>query len=149
MWVALPGTRRKGVSTPQAFTTPSAISLSRTGWPTVFTRSRNSASLPGLMVYSYQNVSGCIGGCDCCAKLEIQDNNMARKQKNRRVFIFDTLRESFLPARSANVWKLWKVGRCGQALNILAVTWEPIENDEPCSIRTGPRQETRSVGELR
>src|ERR1700739_119627 len=91
MCVALPGTRSKGVSTPQARTTPSLMSLSRTGSPTVFTRSRNSSSLPGLIVYSYQKVSGCICGCDCCAKLAIQDSSIAKKQKNRRVFIFELL----------------------------------------------------------
>ena len=43
-------------------------------------------------------------------------------------------------------WKICELGRRWRALNILAVK-EPnsSENDEICSIRTGPRQERRGV----
>ena len=38
------------------------------------------------------------------------------------------------------------LGRCGQAFNVLAAKRvEPIENDEACSTRTGPRQETSVI----
>src|SRR6185295_15297641 len=86
-WVACPGTRSRELCTPQARTTPSAMSLSRTGCPTVFTRSRNSSSLPGLTVYPYQKVRGCIACWDCCAIAEMQDNNIAKRHKSRRFFI--------------------------------------------------------------
>src|ERR1700751_2993319 len=96
------------------------MSLSRTGWPTVLTRSRNSSSLPGLIVYPYQKVSGCIWGCDCCAALEIQDNRTRKRHKIRRVFIVQSLREILLACIWANNRLLVKkLRRCEQALNVV------------------------------
>src|SRR5262249_37887860 len=119
-WVELPGTRSREDWTPQARMTPSDMSLSRTGWPTVLTRSRNSSSLPGLTLYPYQKVRGCICCCDCCATAEMQDSRIATKHKSRRFFIVFTLSMKVCCLHRA-VLQLWKHGRCEQALSARAV----------------------------
>jgi len=89
--VLFPGARRNPECTPHASTTPSAISLSRTGAPTVFTNSRNCASFPGFTVYSYQNVSGCIFAS--CATAVRHVINTTAKQSKILFFIFSDLLE--------------------------------------------------------
>jgi hypothetical protein len=52
----------------------------------------------------------------------MQDNNIAKRQKNRRFVMFNNLRESFLPASvRMRIAITWKRGRREQALSVRAV----------------------------